>query len=729
MRKNDEQKVNKLKKEKVKKEKTKKIPKRDNASRKEKKIKIKASSGGQKKEKAEIPFYRSIAMRLVGAFLIPVIGVLVLGITSYNNASNAIVDTYKESVQQTADTMQQYINLVITSEKDEFKSYLTESDLRKYFAGLMDMYDESSVRKDYQGRLRNKMALDSKIQGIYIIADNKRTIDCQGIVRDRNVYTDYVGCDQGKLVSKSATNWFFFGADESSDKALDLGIDSYCLRIAKKMNNQPAMMIINISDSFIRSAMQSLDPGKGGYVALITDTDGKEFYSDESVKTEKALIYGTGFYKKALNGKKDSGNQMITFNGKSYMFVYSKLSAGDLMVTALIPSDRLLEQSSGIKQLTTVLVIVCMIIALALGLFLSSQMTGTIKYILRQLRKVSNGNLTVHLSANHKDEFGLLCDGVNDTVEHMKSLILDVNEVSQQVGEAAMHVAQASGTFLETSKNIQSAVEEIESGVNKLDSGSDNCMSQMDSLSGKINNVSSNADELEKLTSATGETITTGISSVQTLTRTSETTANITRNVIQSIQELEEKSKSISNIVSAINDIAEQTNLLSLNASIEAARAGDAGRGFSVVAEEIRKLADQCLASSSQISSIVDEIVSKTGEVVNIARQAEDAVSSQSSVVEDTTNSFKQIDQLVAQLIQALQTISNNVQEMNGARNETLSAIESISDASTQTAECSSSVHSAAGTQLDAIKNLDEASQSLTTKAQSLLDALSTFQV
>ena len=690
MRKNDEQKVNKLKKEKVKKEKTKKIPKRDNASRQEKKAKIpkiKKVAGEQKREKAEIPFYRSITMRLVVAFLIPVIGVLVLGITSYNNASNAIVDTYKESVQQTADTMQQYINLVITSEKDEFKTYLTESDLRKYFAGLMDMYDESSVRKDYQSRLRNKMALDSKIQGAYIIADNKRTIDCQGIVRDRNVYTDYVGCDQGKLVSKSATNWFFFGADESSDKALDLGIDSYCLRITKKMNNQPAMMIINISDSFIRSAMQSLDPGKGGYVALITDTDGKEFYSDESVKTEKALIYGTSFYKKALNGKKDSGNQMITFNGKSYMF------------------------------------------ALALGLFLSSQMTGTIKYILRQLRKVSNGNLTVHLSAKHKDEFGLLCDGVNDTVEHMKSLILDVNDVSQQVGEAAIHVAEASGTFLETSKNIQSAVEEIESGVNKLDTGSDNCMSQMDSLSGKINNVSSNADELGKLTSATGETITTGISSVQTLTQTSETTANITRNVIQSIQELEEKSKSISNIVSAINDIAEQTNLLSLNASIEAARAGDAGRGFSVVAEEIRKLADQCLASSSQISSIVDEIVSKTGEVVNIARQAEDAVSSQSSVVEDTTNSFKQIDQLVAQLIQALQTISNNVQEMNGARNETLSAIESISDASTQTAECSSSVHSAAGTQLDAIKNLDEASQSLTTKAQSLLDALSTFQV
>ena len=115
--------------------------------------------------------------------------------------------------------------------------------------------------------------------------------------------------------------------------------------------------------------------------------------------------------------------------------------------------------------------------------------------------------------------------------------------------------------------------------------------------------------------------------------------------------------------------------------------------------------------------------------MVNIARQAEEAVTSQSGVVEETTDSFRQIDQLVAQLIEALGTISSNVEEMNGARNETLSAIESISDASTQTAECSASVHSAAGTQLAAVKNLDEASQSLTTKAESLLDALSTFQV
>lgn len=703
---------------------------------KEKKIKVKApgdtkakiKNTREKREKSEIPFYRSIAMRLIMAFLLPVIGVLALGLISYRTASNAIVNTYKNSVQQTTDTMQRYVDLIVGSEKDEFKIYLTEGILKKYFSGLMDEMEENETRNTYQSELRNKVALDNKIQSVYFLADDRRTINAKVGVVTENLYTAYKETEQGKKVAESATEWFYFGQDDDADAVIGLGDSKYCVRIAKKMNEQPAIMVINISASFVRSTMLSLDPGKGGYVAMIT-SDGKEFYADEKTRPDRTLMYGTDFYKKALASKEQTGNQMIRLNGEEYLFVYSKLDSGGIMMTALIPSARLIEKSADIKQMTVILTVICVLLALGLGTLISRQMIGTIQYILRQLRKVSKGNLTVTLKGKHKDEFGLLCEGVNDTVDHMKSLIKDVNAVSEQVGVAAVRLSQTSSTFLETSQNIQNTVLEIENGVNKLDSGSDDCLSQMDSLSGKITNVSSNTGELEKLTEETGKTISVGIASVQSLTRSSETTANITRDVIQSIQELEEKSKAISNIVSVINDIAEQTNLLSLNASIEAARAGEAGRGFSVVAEEIRKLADQCLTSSAQISDIVDEIVNKTGEVVSIAKQAETAVTSQADVVEDTTESFRQIDKLVAQLIQALDIISQNVQEMDGARNETLTAIESISSASSQTAECSSSVHAAAGTQMDAVKNLEEASRSLTAKAESLLDALSSFQV
>ena len=703
------------------------IPKKDRTAGKEQRGK-REKAPREKKEKLGIPFYRGIAAKMIICFLVPVVGVAVLGMVSYQKSSDAIVNTYKESVQQTTNMMQQYISLVATSEKDEFKSYLTEQDLKKYFAGLLEHGEENTTRRDYQSRLRNKLSIDDKLHSIYFLADSERSIDSGTGTLGHDLYSDYKNTTQGSEAAASSTGWFVYGPDRESDDVIGMRTHNYSLRIVKRVNSQNAVMMINLSAEYVRSAMQALDPGKGGYVALVCQ-DGHEFYSDNSIEFDNPLIYGTDFYQNAMDSKEDTGNEMVTLNGQSYMFVYSKLSFGNVLVSTLIPSARLIEQSSGIKGLTSVLVIICAILALALGFLLSRSMSGTIQYILRQLRKVSKGDLTVHLQAKTKDEFKLLCDGINDMVDHVKSLIKDVNEVSEEVGAAAVHVAQTSGTFMATSQDIQNAVLEIESGVNKLDSGSDNCLNQMDSLSGKINNVSSNADEIGKLTNAAGETINVGIASVQSLTESSESTAEITRNVIVSIEELQEKSKAISHIVSAINDIAEQTNLLSLNASIEAARAGDAGRGFSVVAEEIRKLADQCLASAGQISSIVKEILSKTSEVVTIARQAESVVSSQNGAVEETTASFRQIDELVAQLIQALQTITNNVQEMNGARNETLSAIESISDASTQTAACSSSVHNAAGTQLDAVKNLDAASQSLTAKAESLLDALSTFQI
>jgi methyl-accepting chemotaxis protein len=430
-----------------------------------------------------------------------------------------------------------------------------------------------------------------------------------------------------------------------------------------------------------------------------------------------------------MESESTSGNRIVSIDGRNYLFVYSKLELGDVMVAALIPESVMLQETADIKQLSVILTIIAAIIAMLLGTLISRQMSGTIQYILRQLRKVSKGDLTIHLTSKRKDEFGLLCDGVNDTVAHVKGLIEHVNEVSGQLTAAAAYVSEASGMFLETSQDIQNAVSEIEIGVNRLDSGSEDCMTQMDSLSGKITNVSQNADEIGKLTSTTGDTISNGIESVQGLTASAQSTTEITQNVILAIQELELKSKSISKIVSAINDIAEQTNLLSLNASIEAARAGEAGRGFAVVAEEIRKLSDQCLGSAGQISTIVNEIVEKTQDVVSIAQQAEEVVSTQAGAVEETTASFRQIDQQVESLLAALATISTNVQEMNSSRSETLEAIESISAVSAETAACSSTVYSSAGSQLDAIKDLDQAAQDLRERADKLVDVLGTFSV
>lgn len=676
----------------------------------------------------ELPFYRSIRLKLILSFLIPVLCIIVLGAASYRRASSEIVTIYRESTEQTMDMMQQYLELIVTSEKEEFKAYVGSADLIRYYSGLLEDLEAVSTRNEFTGQLRDKINRDSKISNIFVLSDGGDTIYSALQAPAAEAYTAYEGSSEGEAMLKAPYDWHLFGQNSEVDAAINVDTSTYALRLVRKLNDIPQVLVVDIDARTIREAMQSMDPGERGYVVLVTG-DGSEFYSDTEAAPEGRLVYGTDFYRSALESEEVYGNRTVYLDGQEYLFVYSKLPSCDAMIATLIHSDTVLANTADIKNLSVALTIVAAIIAALLGTFISGRMSGTIHYILRQLRKVAKGDLTVHLTAKRKDELGLLCAGVNDTVENVKTLITHVNEISGQVGEAAAYVAATSGTFMETSRDIQNAVSEIEVGVNRLDSGSSDCVNQMDELSGKINNVSANADEIEKLTNAAGVTITAGISSVQGLTESAESTTEITRNVIGSIEELEIKSRSIGKIVSAINDIAEQTNLLSLNASIEAARAGDAGRGFAVVAEEIRKLADQCLNSAGQISKIVKEIIAQTGDVVEVARQAQDVVSSQSGAVDETTASFRQIDRQVEELLRALGTIASNVQEMDGARGETLGAIESISAASTETAACSTSVYDAAGTQLEAVQTLEQASHRLAAKADSLLDILSAFQV
>lgn len=704
---------------------------------KDKQVKIKATKDGASKDKKPkqaretgtgVLFYQSIAFRLIASFLVPVLCIIVLGVASYQKASSAIVNSYKSSAEQTVTLMGEYMDLGVSTVEDDAKTYLNDGDLTNYFQGLLPASQELPFPTSYNSSLAKKVAGDSKVVEIYIISSTKESLLAGAHTLPDTVYTDYCNTAQGAIVKADPYTWHVFGQDTEADGVLGTQQGSYGLRVVRHLKNVNAIVIEDISAEFIRQAMQSVDAGEDGYVAFVSG-DGREFYSNADIELEEPLIYGKDFYQEAMESEALSGNENVSIDGREYMFVYSKLSVGNIMSVALIPREILLEQTKDIQQLSVILTVIAAVIALALGTIISRQMSGTIRYILRQLRKVSQGDLTVHLSGKKKDELGMLCEGVNDTVEHVKALIVNVNEVSTQLTDAAAYVSDASGTFMETSQDIQQAVSEIEIGVNKLDSGSENCLNQMDSLSGKIADVSQNADEIGKLTSSTGSTINSGIESVQGLTSSAQSTSQITKTVIEAIVELEEKSKSISSIISAINDIAEQTNLLSLNASIEAARAGEAGRGFAVVAEEIRKLADQCLDSSGQISNIVGEIVAKTEEVVGIAKQAEEVVSTQAGAVDETTSSFRSIDQQVTSLLEVLRTISTNVQEMNSSRAGTLEAVESISAVSAETAACSTSVYSAAGTQLAASQDLDKAAQQLGEKADKLAEILKTFTV
>ncbi|MFG6329544.1 MAG: methyl-accepting chemotaxis protein [Lachnospiraceae bacterium] len=682
----------------------------------------------KEKRVLEIPFYKSISLHLTVCFLIPVIGILVLGAVSYNSASKAVINSYKKSISHTADMQQKYINLAVSSEIDEFKNYFTDSALRTFFGGKMDMIEANTLKKKYNGKLVSKLSMDSKASGVYFIADGGRSLQGGNVLLPSDAYSAYIATNQGRKVNENPNEWFIFGQDTEADGVLGIDTELYGVRIARKFQGRQVCIIVDIGAEFIRNVLQSVDTGKNGCVALIT-SDGKEFYAEPGAEDKNSLIYGTDVYNNVVSSEEVTGNQIIQLNGRENLFVYGKMETGGAVVAALIPSKRLLDEAADIKMVSAVVSGIFAVLALVLGLVISRKMSGIINYILQKLRKISNGDLTVQLKAKSKDEFGLLCAGVNQTASNMKAILEDVKVVSAELNDAISYVTKSAGLFTETARDIKDALSEIETGVSRLDTGSADCLGNMEMLSEIITSVSENTEEIGKLAGEAGETIRTGIELVNSLGGSSAKTTDITKDVIASIQELENKSKSISTIVSAINSISEQTDLLSINASIEAARAGDAGKGFAVVAEEIRKLSGQCLESAGQISDIVNEIIQQTSEVVSTAKEAEEAVSSQTGVVSETTESFRQIGQQIDRLLAALETITGNVYNMDTSKNKTLGTIEDISAVSAETSACSENVSITVQKQEDAVGDLEGPAKQLQAKADSLIEILGSFQL
>ena len=679
----------------------------------------------KKQERITVPIYRQLRTKLIASFMVPVLCIILLGVVSYRQASTAIIESYEGSVENTMEMTDQYIDLLIDTVRSDYSLYLSNVNLSRYFNGELNDNESNALVNSYKKEIGRNVNKDPSVTNLYIISDEYLSIASSELA-DSAPYGTYLATPEGELMKAGQDAYYLFGNLSDADTVLGTDSSQYSLRVATPMSSGNAIMLLDLAPDIITESLSSLYVGEGSYVAFVT-RDGTEFYSD-GTSAKNAVFGGSDFYQN-IAGSEESGMGYVHYNGEAYLFLYSPLMSKSAILCTLIPESTILAQADGIKTIAVILVVFAVIIAVLLGYLLSTRISGSIYYILRQLKRVAGGDLTVHLTSKSKDELMLLADGVNSMADSMKTLITNVTEASNALNLAAGQVSSSSETFMMTAGDIENAISEIDSGVTLLDENSDDCLTQMDHLSGRIGNVANETKEIISLTESTGASITDGISSMSVLTDSARKTSEITDNVIKAIETLSDKSRSIGQIVESINDIAMETNLLSLNASIEAARAGESGRGFAVVAEEIRKLADQSSQSAGQIQVIIDDIVKTTSSVVDIAKEAASTVEFQEKAVAQTTESFLTMDKQVHSLIDTISDISESMQNMEDARSTTLNAIESISAISAETAAGSSNVNTTVTAQRDAVHTLDAAANTLQQRAAELTELLQQFTI
>lgn len=179
------------------------------------------------------------------------------------------------------------------------------------------------------------------------------------------------------------------------------------------------------------------------------------------------------------------------------------------------------------------------------------------------------------------------------------------------------------------------------------------------------------------------------------------------------IEKLVNTVQQITNFTESIENITEQTNLLALNAAIEAARAGEAGLGFAVVAEEVRKLADQSRQSNLEIENLVESISEDSKMAVSVMDDLRKASQEQNLSVEETGNAFRAIENAINAIVEKFRNVNESVNRMQQDKDEVIKSIEQISSVSQETAAASQEMAALTETQMKAFEELQEASVSL----------------
>ena len=364
-----------------------------------------------------------------------------------------------------------------------------------------------------------------------------------------------------------------------------------------------------------------------------------------------------------------------------------------------------------------------------MAFYLGRSINTSIGYLMNIAHEIAQGNLKVDVTAKTGDEFGSLTMAFADTVKHLRGLITNITTTSDNVASFSEQLTNNADQSALATQQVADSIGNVAANTSKQGSDINVSLKDIQSMSEDMANFEQLADQSSTAANRVATIAQEGGNSIAGAARQMEEIANSVASSAETIQQLADRSTDIGQFSETVANIAEQTNLLALNAAIEAARAGEHGRGFAVVADEVRKLAEGSAEAASKIAELISSIqVDTTKAVDSMAKWTED-VKSGKEVVDEAGNAFDAIVNAVEGLTHNAETILSAARVSAEKANALVHTMDSLNKASGEISDETGSVSAATEELSASMDEIANASRNLAELAQKLKDSTTQFKL
>ena len=656
------------------------------------------------------------------AILLPLflVSFIVLSAVSYYVSNGALVDNADTIARRTGGMAGEYLDKM-----------MTEKSIR-----LEELADHPAMRTgDRAAKIAALAAMKGRTQGFDMVA----YADLSGMaVSDKGVDMDRGSREYFKSVVSTGKP-FMTGPSVSGTTGKLITIMAYPVMT----NGQVSGVIYGtVSLAELSELVGSFDYMETGYVYVVDESGvciGYKQLPDAVGKLNLANNGDQGLDQRLLDGFK------AALGSKDPISTYYKTRKGVENKAVFTPVERegrrgvggagapVSEVEAASSMLLRVMVgisVVVILIAAAMIVVVAQKLTNPIRALREECAVINSGDLRKDgATIDSNDELGDLARGFDQMRKTMRSLLNNIKGQSERVASASEELTASAHQSAEAANQVAISITEIAAGVSEQSTEAAGADKVVAGIAERADGIARKSDEIANVSEGAVEKVGEGRASIRDVVGHMNKINETTQTIQNSIQLLAKGSEEIQSIVEMISSIAGQTNLLALNAAIEAARAGEHGRGFAVVADEVRKLAEQSEQSSRKIADLVTRNRADMEQAVTAGEEGSASVANGMQAVESADAVFEAISGSISELSAGVDAVSQSIRSMANESQSMRASMDSIKGISKKNSDEAQTVSAATEEQSASMQEVAAASRELASLATDLQNAVGKFKL